>query len=144
MIDYKNFTINTNIILLFNNVFSKLFYTISFINYCNCYKLYTQCWPYQIFVHGALHAADAINAHNSHASGLHTPHEFVGVLLEARELLVAIGEIADEHRARRLVALELLVQSAQLVLAHAHLLLGALELRAARQVYSIVEKLNIM
>ena len=55
MIDYKTFTINTNIILLFNNVFSKLFYTISFINYCNCYKLYTQCWPYQIFVHGALH-----------------------------------------------------------------------------------------
>ena len=33
MIDYKTFTINTNIILLFNNVFSKLFYTISFINY---------------------------------------------------------------------------------------------------------------
>ena len=56
MIDYKIFTINTNIILLFNNVFSKLFYTISFINYCNCYKLYTQCWPYQIFVHGALNA----------------------------------------------------------------------------------------
>ena len=56
MIDYKTFTINTNIILLFNNVFSELFYTISFINYCNCYKLYTQCWPYQIFVHGALHA----------------------------------------------------------------------------------------
>ena len=55
MIDYKTFTINTNIILLFNNVFSKLFYTISFINYRNCYKLYTQCRPYQIFVHGALH-----------------------------------------------------------------------------------------
>ena len=55
MIDYNTFTINTNIILLFNNVYSKLFYTIIFINYCNCYKLYTQCWPYQIFVHGALH-----------------------------------------------------------------------------------------
>ena len=58
MIDYKTFTINTNIILLINNVFSKLLYTISFINYCNCYKLYTQCWPYQIFVHGALHGVN--------------------------------------------------------------------------------------
>ena len=37
---------------------SKLFYTISFINYCNCYKLYTQCWPYQIFVHGAFHGVN--------------------------------------------------------------------------------------
>ena len=31
-----------------------MFYTIIFINYCNFYKLYTQCWPYQIFVYGAL------------------------------------------------------------------------------------------
>ena len=45
MIDYNTFTINTNIILLFNNIFSNLFYTIIFINYCNFYKLYTQCWP---------------------------------------------------------------------------------------------------
>ena len=56
MIDYNTFTINTNIILLFNNIFFNLLYTIIFINYCNFYKLYTQCWPYQIFVHGALHA----------------------------------------------------------------------------------------
>ena len=35
MIDYNTFTINTNIILLFNNIFSNLFYTIIFINYCN-------------------------------------------------------------------------------------------------------------
>ena len=55
MIDYNTFTINTNIILLFNNIFSNLFYTIIFINYCNFYKLYTQYWPYQSFVHGALH-----------------------------------------------------------------------------------------
>ena len=55
IIDYNTITINTNIILLFNNSFSNLFYTIIFINYCNFYKLYTQCWPYQIFVHGALH-----------------------------------------------------------------------------------------
>ena len=33
MIDYNTFTINTNIILLFNNIFSNLFYTIIFINY---------------------------------------------------------------------------------------------------------------
>ena len=26
--------------------------------HCNFYKLYTQCWPYQIFVHGALHEAE--------------------------------------------------------------------------------------
>ena len=56
MIDYNTFTINTNIILLFNKKFSNLFYTRIFINYYNFYKLYTQCWPYQIFVHGALHA----------------------------------------------------------------------------------------
>ena len=55
MIDYNTFKINTNIILLFNIIFSNLFYTIIFINYCSLYKLYIQCWPYQIFVHGALH-----------------------------------------------------------------------------------------
>ena len=38
MIDYNTFTINTNIILLFNNIFSNLFYTLIFINYCNFYK----------------------------------------------------------------------------------------------------------
>ena len=46
MIDYNTFTINTNIILLFNNIFSNLFYTIIFINYCNFYKLYTQSWGF--------------------------------------------------------------------------------------------------
>ena len=66
MIDYKTFTINTNIILLFNNVFSKLFYTISFINYCNCNKLYTQCWPYQIFVYGALHGVQYSTLSTAH------------------------------------------------------------------------------
>ena len=44
MIDYNTFTINTNVILLFNNIFYNLFYTIIFINYCNFYKLYIQCW----------------------------------------------------------------------------------------------------
>ena len=43
MIDYNTFTINTNIILLFNKKFSNLFYTRIFINYYNFYKLYTQC-----------------------------------------------------------------------------------------------------
>ena len=84
IIDYKTFTINTNIILLFNNVFSKLFYTISFINYCNCYKLYTQCWPYQIFVHGALHE-------------LKTPVSRVDVLLNKLRIIVSLnGFINDE------------------------------------------------
>ena len=55
MIDYNTFTINTNIIVLFINIFSNLFYTIIFLNYSNLYKLYTQCWPYQSFVHGTLH-----------------------------------------------------------------------------------------
>ena len=33
-----------------NSLFN-LFYTAT---YCYFYKVYTQCWPHQIFVHGAL------------------------------------------------------------------------------------------
>ena len=102
MIDYKTFTINTNIILLFNNVFSKLFYTISFINYCNCYKLYTPCWPYQIFVHGALHGLMSEPATNNLTPEGMAPESLINLELAHKFDTV----ITESSRCRRTESME--------------------------------------